>query len=195
MQLPIFVNDDGNSAWGLPWEMVRINGHWVRTKGGAVDGYSVHIAFIPKLRLGLSVFTSLDGIDPSTVTIPNLYNLAQSFTCALSENQANPPSPPNPQGFVGVFQNSGSQFQVEYDPNQAVLIGTFDGTQKVLLEWIDTLRFRLHSLNLLQSCMSVGFSVIEGELAVFEFAKDGKTISSLSFPGYQFLNTTWTKIF
>jgi len=50
--LPTFVWGDDASAWGLPWETVYIDGHWIRTKLGGIDGYSSHIA----LAEGLKVF-------------------------------------------------------------------------------------------------------------------------------------------
>lgn len=34
MQLPIFINDDAKTGWSTPWEMIHLNGQWIRTKLG-----------------------------------------------------------------------------------------------------------------------------------------------------------------
>ena len=49
--LPTFVWGDDASAWGLPWETVYIDGHWIRTKLGGIDGYSSHIALAEGLKV------------------------------------------------------------------------------------------------------------------------------------------------
>lgn len=113
MMLPIFDDSDSFSSWSHPWETVYINGHWVRTKSGGIDGYSSHIAMVPELKLGMAVLTSLSGIQASTMTIPNLYGLIDAFAGVLAANQKAPALPNNTEQFVGVYiSNDSATFEV-----------------------------------------------------------------------------------
>ena len=56
--MPIFVlvylNNDGKSLFGTPWEMMFIDTYLVRTKSGNLLGYSSQFNYVPDL--GLSEF-------------------------------------------------------------------------------------------------------------------------------------------
>lgn len=50
----VYVNPDGLTGFGTPWEIAFIGNYTVRTKGGNVDGYSALFSFIPELKLSRS---------------------------------------------------------------------------------------------------------------------------------------------
>ena len=51
----VYVNPDGLSGFGTPWEIAFVGNYTVRTKGGNVDGYSALFSFIPELKLSRSL--------------------------------------------------------------------------------------------------------------------------------------------
>ena len=51
----MYVNPDGLTGFGTPWEIVFVGNYTVRTKGGNVDGYSALFSFIPELKLSMSL--------------------------------------------------------------------------------------------------------------------------------------------
>jgi len=189
MQLPIFVNDDGKTAWSTPWEMIHLDNQWLRTKLGNVDGYSAHIALAPKLKLGLVVLASLDGIDASTMTIPNMYELTEAFTCTLAFLQQNPPLPDNIKDYLGTFGNGGST--VIFSIKNGKFIARFSDGSKAQLIWIEESTFMMRDSSKLSSCMTRAFDALDGELAQFSLESPAM---SVEFPGYQFLNILWKRI-
>ena len=57
---PLYMNAGGKTLFGTPWEMnVHPNtGYLVRRKGGNVPGYTALLAFVPEIKLSLSVLWS-----------------------------------------------------------------------------------------------------------------------------------------
>ena len=49
----VFLNFDGNTLFGTPWEMNFIDSYLVRGKGGDAPGYSAMFGYIPELGLGM----------------------------------------------------------------------------------------------------------------------------------------------
>lgn len=53
---PVYVNRDGLTGFGTPWEIRFQSNYTVLRKGGNVAGYSSVTSFIPDLKLGMEVF-------------------------------------------------------------------------------------------------------------------------------------------
>ena len=57
---PLYLNPGGKTLFGTPWEMAYHSetGYLVRRKGGNVPGYTALMAFVPELKLSLSILWS-----------------------------------------------------------------------------------------------------------------------------------------
>lgn len=53
-----YINPDGQTGFGTPWEIMFRGNYTVRTKGGNINGYSALFSFIPELHLG-KLYSSL----------------------------------------------------------------------------------------------------------------------------------------
>ena len=47
----MFLNTDGKTLFGSPWEMMFIDTYLVRTKSGNIPGYSAQFSYVPELGL------------------------------------------------------------------------------------------------------------------------------------------------
>lgn len=47
----VYLNNDGKSLFGSPWEMMFVNTYLVRTKSGNLLGYSSQFSYLPELGL------------------------------------------------------------------------------------------------------------------------------------------------
>ena len=50
----VYLNNDGKTLFGSPWEMMFVDSYLVRTKSGSILGYSSQFSYVPEL--GLSKF-------------------------------------------------------------------------------------------------------------------------------------------
>ena len=50
----MYLNNDGKTLFGSPWEMMFVDTYLVRTKSGNLLGYSSQFSYVPDL--GLSKF-------------------------------------------------------------------------------------------------------------------------------------------
>lgn len=48
----MYLNSDGRTLFGTPWEMMFVNTYLVRTKSGNTLGYGSQFTFVPELGLG-----------------------------------------------------------------------------------------------------------------------------------------------
>ena len=48
----VFVNSDGISGFGTPWEILFLANYTILTKSGNIGGYSALLSFVPELQLG-----------------------------------------------------------------------------------------------------------------------------------------------
>ena len=55
--LLVYLNSDGKTLFGSPWEMMFVDTYLVRTKSGSLPGYSSQFSYVPEL--GLSKFIQL----------------------------------------------------------------------------------------------------------------------------------------
>jgi len=68
----VFLNYDGKTLFGTPWEMVFTNTYLVRSKGGNVPGYSAQFSYIPELGLGNNYQVTINIL--SNIVYSKLYN-------------------------------------------------------------------------------------------------------------------------
>jgi CubicO group peptidase (beta-lactamase class C family) len=61
--MPCYLNPDGQSGFGMPWEIVSSNGYLLRTKAGALDGVSTVIGLVPELAFGFALLWNGAGFD------------------------------------------------------------------------------------------------------------------------------------
>jgi len=79
--LPVFINGDGQSGYGMPWELFYRGGYLVRTKGGAIPGGSSMFIVIPELQFGMTILWNclnfFNTIPPIDKIIPILIDYIQ----------------------------------------------------------------------------------------------------------------------
>jgi len=46
-----FLDYDGATVWGTPWEMAFEDSYLIHSKGGQITGYSGFMTFLPELQL------------------------------------------------------------------------------------------------------------------------------------------------
>eukprot|EP01112_Ceratiomyxa_fruticulosa_P009949 TRINITY_DN2612_c0_g2_i1.p1 TRINITY_DN2612_c0_g2~~TRINITY_DN2612_c0_g2_i1.p1 ORF type:complete len:538 (-),score=101.96 TRINITY_DN2612_c0_g2_i1:107-1720(-) len=100
--LPVYLNPDGVTLFGTPWEIRFQNSYLVRRKGGNVPGYSALLAVIPELKLSLvSLFSnSISEFDVSDYAFPILI---PAFVSVLQSLQPPVPAIPNPELYIGTY--------------------------------------------------------------------------------------------
>ena len=106
---PVYLNVDGKTLFGTPWEMQvhETTGFLVRRKGGNVPGYSALLAFIPELKLSISVLWS-GAADEFGASNALFDGILPPFVAMLAAAEAPPLQPASPQSFVGVFKEATS---------------------------------------------------------------------------------------
>ena len=87
MLRPVFINPDQQSGFGTPWEMQMLNGHYLRTKGGNINGFSSEFDMIPEMKLGVIALSNYD-LDESMFTLPILEILIPAFKAWMNSVQA-----------------------------------------------------------------------------------------------------------
>ncbi|XP_003387189.1 PREDICTED: putative beta-lactamase-like 1 [Amphimedon queenslandica] len=103
MSLPYFVNPDGQSGFGTPWEILFDGNYTIRTKGGNINGYSALFSFIPELHLGINALFS-GSVDDGTFAKKAFDIFLPPFVSFLSDNVPPVPAPPNPNIYVGHYK-------------------------------------------------------------------------------------------
>lgn len=107
---PLYMNAGGKTLFGTPWEMnVHPNtGYLVRRKGGNVPGYTALLAFVPEIKLSLSVLWSggTDELGASEqamdLLLPPLNDMFREMEHATESTW----QPTNQSVYVGTFQSS-----------------------------------------------------------------------------------------
>ena len=55
-----FIDYDGVTVWGTPWEMAFLDSYLVRSKGGIITGYSGLMTFLPELQLSMLYYYGIN---------------------------------------------------------------------------------------------------------------------------------------
>lgn len=66
--------ETGFNAYGMAFVVSTYRGHRFVQHGGAIDGFTAHLGFLPQDNLGVVVLTNL-GADKNQLTIVSMYNL------------------------------------------------------------------------------------------------------------------------
>jgi CubicO group peptidase (beta-lactamase class C family) len=108
MLLPVYVNADGSSAYGFPFEVYLSNKilgvpqqYWLRMKAGGMPGYTSLMTLIPELKLGL--IAQMNNGYAFTYGGYMTQLLLPAFEQALWTLQPPPPNPGNLSAFTGTF--------------------------------------------------------------------------------------------
>lgn len=103
MLLPLFLNPDGQTQFGTPWEMRLIQNYLVRRKGGNLLGYSGLFSFVPDLQLGVNILWS--GATNEFNASMIVYDiLIPALTNALASVQPKAGYPSKPSDYEGVYK-------------------------------------------------------------------------------------------
>jgi len=109
MMTPIFINADGLTMFGTPWEINFQNNYVIRRKGGNIDGYSALFSVIPELQIGLSILWN-GQTDEYAFSTAGYDILIPALVSALMEMQPVPPQPSNPSAYYGTYTVSGQSY-------------------------------------------------------------------------------------
>ena len=134
---PRFLNQDGNSGFGTPWEMYRAGPgeHLLRTKSGDLPGYTAQLILSPELAFGMAFFWN--GVAESYTVQDALAQLAlptvQGLVDTAFRRSTFPPVPPGVAAAVNrtyVSDSAPIQFQIDI----ATGTGTRGGPQYAI--WV-----------------------------------------------------------
>jgi CubicO group peptidase (beta-lactamase class C family) len=64
----------GEGSYGMGFFLSSYRGHKVVEHGGAIDGFTANLSFLPAERLGVVVLTNLDGNPAPTIVTNNVYD-------------------------------------------------------------------------------------------------------------------------
>ncbi|XP_065902491.1 putative beta-lactamase-like 1 [Dysidea avara] len=141
MLLPAFIDYDGVTVWGTPWEMAFLDSYLVRSKGGIITGYSGLMTFLPELQLSYIILIS--GQIPLTGVLSYPYDLLiNAFVPVLSNMQPNYPAPHNPEAYIGVYHDKAGQFNYTVFQYENQLALQITPTVAVFLSYYDDLLFQ-----------------------------------------------------
>ena len=102
--LPRFLQPDGQSGFGMPWEIQLGAGGWMLTKAGDIDQFGSIMCFNPASTLGVWIAVNSPG--PEATALFSAFNdqLNAAVNQAIAEAAAATASMPlRAREFVGVF--------------------------------------------------------------------------------------------
>ena len=184
---PLFLEPDGLSLFGMPWEMRRHSNYNVLMKGGNLEGYTALVWAVPSMRLSVSVVLN-GGSDEFVIGDLLSEALLPAFQAALLPLQPTAQAGPAPDDFVGLFVCPGfDNIEVLVDPqDKALLLLSFlipgGGAQTVYLSYFQGDTHRISIPQGLLPCLSSALNAISDEYV--QFARSGGRVSAVSIPGY-----------
>ena len=105
MVRPVYINPDQQTGFGSPWEMEMLKDHFIRGKGGNINGFSSEFDMIPEMKLGVIALANYD-LDESMFTLPILEILIPAFKAWMNSMQYEefvPVLPSNVDDYVGYY--------------------------------------------------------------------------------------------
>ncbi|XP_065903470.1 putative beta-lactamase-like 1 [Dysidea avara] len=102
MGSPMYLNNDGKSLFGTPWEMMFVDTYLVRTKSGSILGYSSQFSFAPDLGLGIIVLVNANVNLESDIE-GSYKTIIPAFKEFLVAQAGKFPAPTNPDMYTGNY--------------------------------------------------------------------------------------------
>eukprot|EP01116_Phalansterium_solitarium_P017147 TRINITY_DN414_c0_g1_i1.p1 TRINITY_DN414_c0_g1~~TRINITY_DN414_c0_g1_i1.p1 ORF type:complete len:245 (-),score=72.94 TRINITY_DN414_c0_g1_i1:96-830(-) len=179
MLLNLFVNADGVSMIGTPWESAYQAPYVVRSKGGNVDGYSALVSLVPELQLGLTMLWN-GGVDEFAWANSSWSVLLPAFVSALSLLQPPVPLPPNISSYVGFYVLG--PYTAQVFEKQDVLYLVLPPLFTVELAYLQASDFKIYIPPGAQTCMNGELSAFSDQLVTFGLDQSGLA-RNISLPG------------
>ncbi|XP_062513300.1 putative beta-lactamase-like 1 [Corticium candelabrum] len=181
MLLPLFLNPDGLTQFGTPWEMRLMHNYLVRRKGGNVPGYSALFSFIPELQLGVNILWS-GAIDENNASVVVYDILIPALTNALSSVQPKPGYPSKPANYEGTYKADIGASVAEILSINDTLVLTVSGIS-VFMEYVNATMCVLFIPSDLLPCMESELFGITGDYVYFQLDKSS-VAQNFTIPGY-----------
>ena len=200
---PVFVDHDGGTLFGTPWEMQfhAATGMLVRRKGGNVPGYTALLAFVPELQLSISMLWA-GAVDEFASSVAAFDLILPPFVGMLKALQESTPQPQprNASRFQGTWRVKGMDPSA---PGRGAQIMEHNGMLVVRLELLGVglyLRepearlpdgvtaLQLWVSRTVAPCLSVELNALLNQYLFF--ADD---LASFSLPGYV-PGTVWERV-
>jgi CubicO group peptidase (beta-lactamase class C family) len=161
-----WINPDWQSGWGIGFQIQRIGDQIAVGHSGGVQGFTTNITMIPKLKIGVAIFTNTNT-EPAEFAREALGTLIPAIQHAQERQRPEPaPAPAGWQKYVGVYRDPFGRSQVRIRHNQLQLVSA-DEVDAKPIELIpeEENKFRMKS------------GPSSGELLVFELDSTGKVTS------------------
>jgi len=113
MFLPIFMDNDRTTGFGLPWEFEYYGGYMTRTKRGDVPGFASEMILVQELKLGIVVLANTME-EASPIAVP----IAQSFIAAFNDVMQNLETydlPYNYEDYLGEYLYVGESVTISFN--------------------------------------------------------------------------------
>jgi CubicO group peptidase (beta-lactamase class C family) len=187
---PLFMNADGETLFGTPWEARFQNGYLLRRKGGNIDGYAAFVAMVPELHLA-SVVMWNGQVDEFEVADAFLSTALPALSSALSSLQPPPALPPNPAQYAGTYTSQDPPITGVVTVVNNTLVIT--GDMSLTLNYISPSLLSIVAPSGVMSCLDLALNGIQGEYV--QFAGPGTEKNDIPFvafsipgllPGYVF---------
>jgi len=193
MMNPTFLQSDGETIWGMPFETVFMHNYLVRSKGGNINGYSTYFSLIPELQLGLNIFWNGEVDDELGFLAYDI--LIPAFVDTLSQMQPTPPLPPDPENYIGEYIIAGSiTAQIEVLEGYLLLFVDDEGVIELALSYFSQGIFQIWLPPNTETCSGMDFSGTQGEYVFFQMDESG-IAQNFTIPGliYGFTGVRETK--
>jgi CubicO group peptidase (beta-lactamase class C family) len=161
-----WISLDWQSGWGIGFQIQRVGDQTAVGHSGAVQGFTTNITMIPKLKIGVAIFTNTNT-EPAEFAREALGTLIPAIQHALERQRPEPPTAPAGwQKYVGVYRDPFGRSQVRIWHNQLQLMSADDVDAKAIeLTPEGENKFRMKS------------GPSSGELLAFELDSTGKVTS------------------
>ncbi|KAL5489334.1 hypothetical protein EMCRGX_G018414 [Ephydatia muelleri] len=128
MMLPLFVNPDGYTGFGTPWEIAFLANYTILTKSGNIGGYSSFFTVVPDLLLGMNLlFTGGPDLNQIAPGVDIYVALIPAMVEVLRTIQPVYPYPPDPSVYTGQYGSKDGLINVTiYDDGIHLFVSGLD---------------------------------------------------------------------